>query len=135
MLNARAPTQSATAITSFAPEDPLALGASSMSTPPALAPALYASHSTANSAMALAPTIIHRVEFKRPFINFLHHQISTVLVKPKSQMTGTGNVSVNFFKFKANANRSSCRNMPQQCGTSRGASSTSNGSDVLHVPI
>src|SRR5262249_31299521 len=52
-----------------------------------------------------------------------------------SQITGTGNVSVNFFKFKARASRSSCRSMPQQCGTSRGASSTSSGSEVLQVPI
>src|SRR5215471_11715032 len=50
-------------------------------------------------------------------------------------MTGTGNASVNFFKSSASARRSSCRSMPQQWGTSRGASSTSSGSAVLYVPI
>src|SRR5579864_7625076 len=33
-------------------------------------PALYASHKTTNSAITSPITIIHRVEFKRPFITF-----------------------------------------------------------------
>src|SRR5689334_3833063 len=106
------------------------------------------------SATTSTITIVHRVEFKRPFITVtpvaplqtaagLFQNLCAVLHSLQAaqrasrlrgqcrQITGTGNASVNFFKFKASAKRSSWRNMPQQCGTSRGASSTNNGSEVL----
>src|SRR5579859_2577868 len=60
--------QSATAITNHPPARPLTLGASRMPTPPAFAPALYASHSTTKNATVVTPIINDSLDFKRPFM-------------------------------------------------------------------
>src|SRR5262249_25359816 len=61
----------------------------------------------------------------------LHNSSKSQLPRRKSQITGTGNASVNLFKSKPKSSRSCWRTIPQQWGTSRGASSTSKGSAVL----
>jgi hypothetical protein len=50
------------------PARPLTLGASRMPTPPAFAPALYASHNTTKNATALTAIINQSLELKRPFM-------------------------------------------------------------------